>query len=260
MGDIEETQETQNSEGSEQSQTDYKALYESEQAKTAENAATITKLEKDGSSLRGQIRAQAGRDAEMGDTLSGLTSSVSALAKAQASGDSSGLLETIEKSESTAATATAQRRYEQRYTALHEALAETLTNGEGTVVLDMNDAPELESMRKLWNEAYNSDKMSVADRVDLYQQAIGEAGKAVRIKERSLKKAAEDEVKEAASEAKAQKLDNDSGANQVSTSEKSLDDLMKTKIKDLSPKELQEHNKKFWAVYSSEAGVKFKRE
>lgn len=172
------TEET-STEGEESTEEiDYKAALEEERA------ARI-KLEKDLSSIRGQVRSQRELEDLFLSELSGVNRKFDIVARGITHPDES---EQTEQALNQIKTQDARARYERDinrvYSEMVDEVQELLTDENGEPLFEnVESAPELEEFRKAWVAGKES-QGSVAERKAMWLDAIGKAAKAARLKER----------------------------------------------------------------------------
>ena len=121
---------------------------------------------------------------------------VEALIKAYGSGDTDSLPSQLSSIQADQASLQTQTDYQQVWTDLSQELVDLVQDEEGNPILDLQEAPELEQVRRLWTAAHQKQDK------DGLHRAIQEASKVVRRIERaSLKQGAADNSKKIAEEA-----------------------------------------------------------
>ena len=186
---------------------------------------------------------------------------MSAMAKAMEAGSSDGLGGQIDEINETTGSSVASSRFAARYESLLGDLQEAVGGGDGAAALDLKTATELEDARSLWNEGYTNVDLPYADRIDLFQQAIGQAHKAVRIAERASTtsgkpksdKASKDTDEGDDSDSSAS-LDTDTGAG-ASGGADTVKSLLKQDSRTMGLKEKAAYEAKLWKAMTKEDGV-----
>ena len=237
---------------------DYETLLKTEQERAATLGRENEKLGKDLSSLKGTVRTQRSRDDEFQGQLAGLQKQMSAVAKAMEAGSSEGLGGQIDEINDATGTSVASSRFAARYESLLGDLQDAVGGGDGNAALDLKTATELEDARSLWNEGYTNVELSYSERVDLFQQAIGQAHKAVRLAEQA--KAYKSTKASKASDTKGDdhesdaSLDTDTGAG-ASGGADTVKSLLKLDTSTMGLKEKGVYEAKLWKAMTKEDGV-----
>ncbi len=235
---------------------DFEALLKTEQEKTSTLGRENEKLGKDLSSVRGTVKAQRSRDNEFQDRFEGLSKQVSAIAAHMESGNSEGLGGQIDEINETTGSSVASSRFAARYESLLGDLQDAVGGGDGSAALDLKTATELDEARSLWNEGYTNVELPYPERVDLFQQAIGLAHKAVRVAGRTqvdTKPEGSKTGKGDESESD-ESLDTDTGAG-ASGGADTVKSLLKQDTSTMGLKEKAEYEAKLWKAMTKEDGV-----
>jgi hypothetical protein len=135
---------------------DYAALYQAEKARAEAADAARAKLERDYASLKGSVRSQVTRDAEWAARLDGLQSQIATLAKG--SGDD--IAQEVAQTAARARQETEASRFQQEWVELNEEMKRKLLGPDSRPVLDLANAPELETVRQLYQESYSGTDLS----------------------------------------------------------------------------------------------------
>ena len=214
--------ETEGGEGSEgekkAEEPDYRALYEESQAEGI-------KKDKDLSSIRGTVRSQSDVRAEATAQIESLQESILALARAQEAGKSEGLTQSLTEISTAQAAKQSDARFKAQYESLWSDLEEAVKGEDGSPLLDLKTAPELEAMRTLWDEGADGKGLDTTDRMGRFQRAISLTHQVVRAEERKTARTAAQTAKTEKHEEDVKDLDNDTG-NPVAGAAMSLEALM----------------------------------
>ena len=149
--------------------------------------------------VENDLKSQQGRNrrtdevqhqlASIGDRLSTIESANQAVLRAFSSGDTDALPTELSTIQAKAQQTSANRSYEARYADLSEELREAVQDGEGNPILDLYEAPELESIRQEWVTAHrNKDTAALAS-------ALAKAHRVARAAERTTGRSSEQQIR-----------------------------------------------------------------
>ncbi len=158
-------------------------------AELVEKAAELDKLNRDYSSLKGQLKPQYESEAAMRDEVSAIHKQLAVLAKAVVSGESEDLSTEYEQVQSELGSAKQSRTLQRYYDEAVAEIKSAVVGEDGKVLLDLeSDAEEIVALRILW-QAGQSGKSGDQDltpdeRMNKFSQAVGQAHKFARAEER----------------------------------------------------------------------------
>ena len=149
--------------------------------------------------LENELKSQQGRNrrtddvqhqlSSIGDRLSTIESANQAVLRAFSSGDTDDLPNELSTIQAQARQTSANRSYEARYADLSEELREAVQDDEGNPILDLYEAPELESIRQEWVTAHrNKDTGALAT-------ALAKAHRVARSVERTTGRSSEQQIR-----------------------------------------------------------------
>lgn len=226
--------------------TDYKALLEIEQAKTAALTTENERVAKDHSAMKGTMRSQTARDAAMDSRFAALDKKISAVGGAQASGDASTLAESLTRITEESQADVDQQQFASEYLEVYNDLTEAL----GGISFDSTEAADIKAM---WNEAHVGTGMSNSQRM---RQFVKAARLADKIEQSKTEEAPQGDPPE---ETDNDDLGTDTGPGSRGAS-KNLAGLMQKNPLKMTPKELKAYEKDLWAEAGKDMGVVYKRE
>ena len=146
-------------------------------AEAAETRAS--KAENDLNSQRGRGRQTdqwQNQLTNIGDRIGAIEQSNHAMIRAFSSGDTDTLPNELSTIQAQSAQISANRAYETRYAALSEELRAAVQDGEGNPILDLHQAPELETVRQQWVNAHKTkDIASLASLIAQTHRTVREA-------------------------------------------------------------------------------------
>jgi len=168
-------------------------------AEAAETRAS--KAEHDLSSQRGRARQTdewQNQLTNIGDRIGAIEQSNHAMIRAFSSGDTDTLPNELSTIQAQSVQTSANRAYETRYAALSEELRVAVQDGEGNPILDLYQAPELETVRQQWVNAHKS--KDIANLASLIAQTHRTVREAERNNGRSSEQKIRSEERNAAQE------------------------------------------------------------
>ena len=195
-----DTSSATSEEGSEESSGDKPDELETLKAELAESAAALDKLNRDYSSLKGQLKPQYEQEAAMRDEVSAIHRQMAIMTKAITSGESEDLSTEYEQVQSELGAAKQSRTLQRYY---DEAVAEVklaVVDEDGEVLLDLeSDAEGIAAIRKLWQAGqsgkFDDQDLTTDERINKLSQAVGEIHKLSRAEERKRLRAKSDKEK-----------------------------------------------------------------
>lgn len=222
---------------------DYKALYEIEQARNVALTADWEKAGKDFSSIKGTLRSQTARDADIVAEIKSLKARLGVMAEAQASGDASSLSESLTRLDGESQAEADQRAFAVEYDEVYGELQSAL----GKVSLD---SPEAAAIKALWTEGFNDQTLTASQKLSRFNKAVGLAYRLVPAKVEEDPPPEEDNTDD---------LGTDTGAGSQGAS-KTLATLMKKDPKKMTVKERDQYLKDLYLEAGKNLGVTFKTE
>lgn len=215
---------TTSEEDSEESSGDKPDELEALKATLAERDTELDKLNRDYSSLKGQLKPQAELDASMRDEVSAIQRQMSIMARAITSGESEDLSTESEQVQSELGAAKQSRTLQRYY---DEAVAEVksaVVDEDGKLLLDLeSDVDEIVAIRKLWQAGqsgkFDDHDLTTDERINKLSQAVGEIHKLARAEERkqmreqSAKEKSDREVARKAAREESGELELDTGVS-----------------------------------------------
>jgi len=128
-----------------ETEVDYKTMFE-------ESERGRLKAEGDAKSTRGLLVSQQQRDATLNDRLEAQERSTLALARAMANNGDTDVSAEVSKIQAEGTQTRGQAQFQARSESLFADLEEAVKSDDGSAILDLHQAPELESVRIAWNE------------------------------------------------------------------------------------------------------------
>ncbi len=180
---------TELEEGSEESSGETPDELEAAKAELAEAKTALDKLNRDYSSLKGQIKPQYESEAAMRDEVSAIHKQMAIMTKAITSGESEDLSTEYEQVQSELGSAKQSRTLQRYY---DEATAEVklaVVDEDGELLLDLeSDVEAIADVRKLWQAGQSGksgdQNLTADERINKFSQAVGEIHKLARAEER----------------------------------------------------------------------------
>jgi len=179
-------------------------------AELTEKAASLDKLNRDYSSLKGQLKPQQERDAEVRDEINAIHRQMAIVTKALVSGESEDLSTEYAQVASEVGTARQNRALQRFYDDAIEEVKTAMLDDEGKALLDLDSDDEgVVKVKALWKAGQSGkgpagQDLSVDERINKLAQAVGEIHKLARQEERRRAREAAVAAKTAKSAAKKQ--------------------------------------------------------
>lgn len=186
---------------------DYEVALQVEQEKNA-------KLERDLGSIRGELRTQKDRDGAFVDQLNALGAKVTALGRAQQTGESEQVFNEMSQIDQRSAASQASRNFVGQANTVSEQFAAALKSPDGAQYMDIN-APELVDALRVFHDGW-SGTASEAERLTLMNDSVRMAHAVVNGHLYRETVEAQKSTREAAQEQRLQEGDLDTGTALVS--------------------------------------------